>query len=726
MDLGGTKSNGVANDVQNVGVGPSHSENAVPETPSTTPKIVEPDPSDDGGPSSEGNRATRAKEKRHNRTRSASRRRSWKYPNGPPAPQPNQERLTLEQCLNLTERDLFKRHEYHKTSIAQKEIYIQYLKFLIETSSRLLYPPGPSPRAAPLCTTSFGSDFSRFLDDVRYDGDDNIRWITNRVATPVGGARRDYGGEQPEDAADSEEGTKGDSQGRSLVGISGTEDTKAVEPTDAHQESMPTQSIQPEGDQYPSKAERNEDTIQPGRHPNPQKTTSRDTSDVGESPAVCVLEGCTNEGDGEGERVTVAVPEKAPVSPATPTEAPTVAPTVSSQEIQGPTPTVRAPRSAILDPERTGNARGLQGEVHAPLRPKSRGISGSTLPIPYQSDQERLWLKYHEMQLHFDAEIDEMDARMKVLQEHLVRVGGSTDAYGVSRAGDRTETHGINGEEEKANTPRTSTTEVGGLWLRDVRRTIDTLKEMATGPKQALRSHKPETAQQAKPTSLLLTADSTKLGASTDVPPPLETPKVHSTTKTTAGGRSLNGLPYEILSTILKYLPAGKRATLSVTCHLWHEILTPMVWRSVALDDDYEVIVGRRRACQELKRMAASNEEKGKGKQNTSVQTFWPIACLTVQTSLSSGNSSEAGGSIPVDSGNTDSGNVETDKDNTKKTESAPLDEDKDWWGRGLRKSPLKIPKSEHLEMTPRDRAVCYNESLALMPATISLLTALR
>ncbi|KAI9772139.1 MAG: hypothetical protein M1839_002551 [Geoglossum umbratile] len=713
MDLGKTALVDVVDGVEIGGEQPPLSKDATTEAAPATPKIVEPDPSDDGNPSSDGRRVARAKEKRHNRTRSDSRRMGWKYPNGPPVPQPNQEPLTLEQCLNLTERDLFKRHEYHKTSVAQKDVYIQYLKFLIETSGRLLYPPGPSPRAPSLCTTSFGSDFSRFLDDVHYDGDDNIRWIPHRVATPAGGASRDWGNEQPEKAADSVEG---DNQEHPPASGSNIEGTQTGELTPPKQEPKPART-QPEKDKNPAQATpEKEDTVQPEYGPGLRKAASHDVVAVDGLPAVLYPKGNADERGGEGPGATVTLPEKTPVSPAIPTGSFTA----PDSEIRGPLPTGRSPRSAILDPERVSDTGRLQGGGPTPHRPKSRGISGSMLPIPYQSDQERLWLKYHEMQLHFDAEIDEMDARMKALQEHLVRVGGSTDTNGVSRAGGRTKTSGNDRGKGKINSPKTETMEFGGAWLQNVRKTIDRLKEMAAGPKRTLRPPEPEIGQPAEPTNLLPMSGSTGL-ASAGTSDSAEAPKANPTMEGTPRSRTLNELPYEILSTILKYLPMGKRATLSVTCRLWHQVMTPMIWRSVNLDDGYEIMIGQRRAYQELKRVAANSEEKGKGKQTASVQTFWPIACLTVQTSLSSGDSPEVEKAPPTGSEPTESeGN-----DNTDKIDGARPGNGKEWWERGLQKRTRETPKNGILEISSRDRAICYNESLALMPATISLLTAL-
>jgi hypothetical protein len=678
-----------------------------------TPKIAEPGPSGNENLNPGGWHAARAKEKGHNRTRSSS-RRSWKYPNGPPVPQPNQEPLTLEQCLRVTERDLFKRHEYHKTSMAQKEIYIQYLKFLIETSGRLLYPPGPLPRPPALCPTSFGSEFSQFLTDVRYDGNDNIRWIPHRVATPKIDAGRNEGSEQPEGLTGAKNGTESNDQERQPASGNDVRDAQEEEPITQHQEPCSIQDIHPEENQDSSQPELHKrDTPQAGHGPSPDGVAFHGMIAKNSASEVSLLQESAKEGDGEQEGVTVTLPEITQISPAIPTEDPVT----SASEIQGPVPTGRSQRSLVLGSERIGEAgrlqspeSKLQGEIASLQRPKSRGISGSVLPIPYQSNQERLWLKYHEMQLHFDAEIDEMDSRIEFLKKHLIRVGGSINANGVARAGSS-----VNSEEKDQNVEggalETKATDIGGVWLRGVRQTIDKLKEIAPGPGRTPRPNNSKIGQPTRVIALPAAANPTEPGVSVDTSGLPRTLNASMTTKGTSRACTLDGLPYEILSAILECLPLHSQATLSVTCRLWHQIMTPMVWKNVFLDEQVDEMVGRRRAYRELKRIVASNDEKDEGKQNPSVQTFWPIACLTVQTSIPNDNE--------VDSAES--------QEPLNRAEDARPSDDEDWWKRGPPK-PARKPSNDaciDVPMTARDKAISYNESLALMPITMGILRAL-
>ncbi|KAH0541218.1 hypothetical protein FGG08_004274 [Glutinoglossum americanum] len=672
----------------------------------TTPKIIEPDPSDDGNLNSEARHPVRVKEKRHNRTRSAS-RRGWKYPNGPPVPQPNQEPLTLEQCLRVTERDLFKRHEYHRTSLAQKEIYTQYLKFLIETSCRLLFPPGPIPRKPAQCPTSFGIEFSRFLSDVNYEGNDNIRWIPHGVATPKIDSQRYENTGQPEQEADAGLGTKSVDREDLHARRIDASDTQVEGLTAEHQELRPIRNTAE--DHGPKQAEADgRDTPQPESKSTPERTTSQDVTIGSDVPTVSAASGSSREGNDGGEGIAVTLSEITPISPAIPTEDPAF----SGPEIRGPIPTGKRP--SVLDSEQLDEESGLQGPepkprgvVSVPHRPKSRGPSSSVLPIPYQSNQERLWLKYHEMQLHFDAEIDEMDSRIKALQKHLIRVGGSVDADGVARAGTRTNPE----EKVQSDVLNTKTTEIGGVWLQDVRRTVNALKEMVSGPRRTQRSDKPKTEQPAKSIILPPVTNSAEPSASMSVPglPDMskETPAVGRTSE----GRTLNELPYEILSAILKYLDIQTQATLSVTCRSWHQIMTPMVWKQVCLDEGTDDMAGRHRVYKELERVATPSDGKEKGKPTPGFVSFWPMACLTAETSIPADNEADGAGS----------------EDTKSKKDDACSKDDADWWKRGPPKPERKFPKIEGPDviMTTRQRAISYSESLALMPITMGVLRAL-
>ncbi|KAH0560078.1 hypothetical protein GP486_003400 [Trichoglossum hirsutum] len=634
----------------------------------TTPKISEPGPLGDANPDSRGRHVARAKEKGNSRYSSAS-RRSWKYPNGPPVPQPNQEPLTLEQCLKITERDLFKRHEYHKTSIAQKDVYIQYLKFLIETSGRLLYPPGPFPRPPALCLTSFGSDFSQFLTDVRYDGNDNIRWIPRRVATPKVDAGRNEENEPPEGLSGTRDETERSDQGRQLPDGNDVTDEQRKDLITQYRESHPIQNIQPQDNGDPSQLE--------------------------------------------------LLPETARVSLAIPTEDLVT----SASEIRGPVSAEIPQRSLVLESGCNGETSRprspepkLRGEFSVPQRSRSRGLSGSVLPIPYQSDQERLWLKYHEMQLHFDAEIDEMDSRIETLKKHLVRVGGSVDANGVARAGSRTNSEGRYEKLGGDGASKTEITEIRCVWLQGVRQSIGKLKEMAPRARRTPRLENSKTGHPARVVALPTAADPTKPDASVDMPDLHKTSNEALTAERASRGCTLNELPYEILSAILGCLRVDSQAALSLTCRLWHQILTPMIWKNVYIDEQRERTAGQRRAYRELKRVTpsngegeASNNEKEDGNQNPIVKTFWPIGSLTVQRSIT--NDNEAGGvriQEPAD-----------------KADGVDRNDDEDWWKRSSSKPTRNVSPEYMVPMTTTDEAISYNESLALMPITVGILRAL-